>query len=123
MNVTTITYKRLRSYGDYSNASLEATASVADGETPEQAIEALRALVETALEQQITVSRMTERVQELQELIDYNKTELAELQQKRAAVYEEVMALRSERHELRAEQQPVVIPASDYEDDDDDPPF
>ena len=123
MHLTTITYTRLRSYGDYSNASLEATASVADGETPEQAIEALRALVETALEQQITVSRMTERVQELEELIDYNKTELAELQQKRAAVYEEVMALRGERHELRAEQQPVIIPASDYEDDDDDPPF
>lgn len=100
MNVTAITYRRLRSYGDYSNASLEATASVVEGETPEQAIDALRTLVETTLERQIAADKASDRLETLNAQIEYAKTELAELKAMERQTREEVLALRQARREL-----------------------
>lgn len=49
MKIVQVEYRRLRTFGNYENETVGAMAQVGEGETPEQAVEALRQWVDAIL--------------------------------------------------------------------------
>lgn len=103
MKITTVRYERLRSFGNYENETVAATAQVEDGETPESALAALRQWVEAQLGEVEKLSQMRQRYDQL----DWEVHAMEQRLRGAKSAYERVKAI-LERHgvELRDDDLP-----------------
>jgi hypothetical protein len=64
-DITSVTYSRLRSFGNYENATVTATAVVKEGEDAQVVLDGLRDWVHERLTEQAGVGEIKESIAEL----------------------------------------------------------
>ena len=86
MRVTSVEYRRLRSFGQYENETVGATAAVSEGETPEAALSALRDWVAGQLALAAGAEEIEEFITELQSKKRHIESAVASGERKYAAL-------------------------------------
>ncbi len=72
--ITSVSYSRLRSFGNFENVSLSATATVAESEDAQVALDGLRDWVHERLSEQIESADLRNQTEMLRyELMDYER--------------------------------------------------
>lgn len=72
--ITSVSYSRLRSFGNFENVSLSATASVGEAEDAQVALEGLRDWVHERLAEQIESADLRNRTEMLRyEVLEYER--------------------------------------------------
>jgi hypothetical protein len=79
MNITQVHYQKLVNLGDYQNERYGAWANVAEGETPDEALEALKVWVGTQVvdrDQQDNLQRTVYRLEETRQNLERDITQM-----------------------------------------------
>lgn len=86
MHIQTVEYRRLRSFGSFENETVGAVAMVADGETPEEALSALREWVAGQLALACDVEEIESLLTDLRAKRGYLERSIADGERKYAAL-------------------------------------
>lgn len=79
MKIIRVTYRELKSFGNFNNASVEATAEVHDGESPGKALEDLKAWVKRELLGAEEADRLTREMYRMRDEVRYLEGKLQAL--------------------------------------------
>lgn len=82
LGIASVTYRRLRSFGNYENEAVEATAVVRDGDSASVALEDLKAWVEARLGLAAQRASMEEESARLSAEIEYKNRQLARAEER-----------------------------------------
>lgn len=76
MQITSVTYRRLKSFGSYEHEALEASARVEPGESPERALQALQDWVCERIDAKVQSADLMERHWRLETQVNALETRL-----------------------------------------------